>query len=230
MKKKLAYAVILYSMICLPSYPQVVPSIKCEHFAVDTVKILDKMKEHRYLSNEDSSRFVLIYPLELIPDTLNNQVHYTINKDEPLVYFPFIKVSPSNCVCHSSELKETRFYQYNRIYDSMLLRINKNSFYKAIELSLSRKIDCIYTLKLYPSTIIEGISQYQMIFYRTIDGQEYVFDEGYNYFNNLDEMLEYKFGSVENYIETYKKRIAWHSQKSKERRKYHTGGIKGSND
>ena len=212
MKNIIIFLLLISS--CISCYCQSTPSVECKSFAVDTAKVLEIMKKGGYLSNETSHQFHLIYPLELIVDTLQNQIYYKIDEDKPLVYFPFVK-------------GKTQFYQSFYNFISVQPRTNENSFYMAISQAFRRNPDCIYTLQLFPYPNMEDAKQYQMVFFRTADGQEYIFDERFRYFKNLTEMLEYKFGSVENYIETYKKRFAYLKRQAEEQRKQNEGKQRG---
>jgi len=214
---KTIFIFLLFNIISLTIYAQELPIVPCENREIDSVKILKKMQDLGYLLDSNSIRFIVIYPLVVIPDTVKNSISYNIEEDKPLLYFPEMKSGTNNYACAS----KTQFYQYQNysLGSSILPRSDKNSFYMAISESEKRNPECIYTLVLFPELRNEDFAQYQMTYYKTPDGKEYVFDERYRYFHSIKELLEYKFGSVENYIQTYKKRIAWQKQNSEEQRK-----------
>jgi len=185
-------------------YSQFVQPIICENRIVDKEEIKKEFREKGILSDKDSCDFVCVSGITLIPDTITNEIKYTITENDVLLYFPKLK---------------PEFYRYNLQLKSILPGY-KDDFYLPIIVAAFGKARCIYRLELFSNPDDDDSNQYQMIFFQKSDGTEYVTDGRMRFFQNVSEMLEYKFGSVENYIEAYKKRIAWRKKDEGKRRKF----------
>ena len=190
--------VILISFLVLSVkfYAQEVPKIPCPNNIEQ--EVLKGIKEYLLKNNYDFNNFKIVQSLYIQVDSCES-IRYEI--DTKILYLIEEKRNENN------KWITVNLFKWDIKQKKMSL-IEKDNYSKNLLLSVPSAFNssCNYFINLWRNSKFECLYARADDELEKIGGIEYLSTNILNYFSNLTEYLEYSFGSVENYIETYCKR------------------------
>jgi len=199
---------------------QVISEIPCNN-SIDTICIKNEIKNkyntiqtgYSAYKKIDTTKFKHISIINILSvevDTLNRQIEYKNNEDE--IYFSFL--SNINVLKDSVNLDFFTFKK-NPKGHTLLSRI-PSDMQDWVSLAILRtatqqlSLDCINLIYFFPED--RYYPQEAILYYKEISGKTHIIDYRQRHFRSLNEYLDFRFGSLQNYMETYKIRVNYTEQ------------------